>query len=303
MDLYFRTILNSLSEENCNICDEKKNKIKESIKFNVTDNFVFKMCDNHFTEKKEYPNDVEVLIEYIKNKLFDENIEYSLSENDATPLCDKFFKYRREVNIFTTIEDFSIIVEYITKLKNPMNHKTTDVIRSCLNNYGFFPSVYLINILKQYLDIVGRLPTRLPNYILNKNCMKQNNMNIRVCNCLNMDLMLSFMYLNKSFPTENEYIEFMRKNDLIERDPEAYEEKYKMKTPTKNLTNLITRRFNSNDEKDNCSICLNEFCVKEKIVTLPCCDKMFHDSGKCSVRKWLKENRKCPLCNREVKIK
>ena len=49
-------------------------------------------------------------------------------------------------------------------------------------------------------------------------------------------------------------------------------------------------------EKRRCIICLENFVNFDNIINLSCLH-MFHD--KC-IRKWLKENKFCPICKHDV---
>eukprot|EP01017_Pseudomicrothorax_dubius_P027742 TRINITY_DN3237_c0_g1_i11.p1 TRINITY_DN3237_c0_g1~~TRINITY_DN3237_c0_g1_i11.p1 ORF type:complete len:331 (-),score=67.08 TRINITY_DN3237_c0_g1_i11:124-1017(-) len=52
-------------------------------------------------------------------------------------------------------------------------------------------------------------------------------------------------------------------------------------------------------EKENsCSVCLSQFEAREEILVLPC-KHYFHDP--CLVP-WLRKNRQCPVCKRDVKV-
>ena len=50
--------------------------------------------------------------------------------------------------------------------------------------------------------------------------------------------------------------------------------------------------------QDNCVICLNDFQEKEKVMKLGC-DHIFHVD---CMKDWLENNKKCPLCKKDIKI-
>jgi len=50
--------------------------------------------------------------------------------------------------------------------------------------------------------------------------------------------------------------------------------------------------------QDNCIICLNDFQEKEKVMKLGC-DHIFHVD---CMKDWLENNKKCPLCKKDIKI-
>ena len=60
--------------------------------------------------------------------------------------------------------------------------------------------------------------------------------------------------------------------------------------------------YNANNEtkgeQKNCSICLEDFVVGDKIIYLPC----FHYYHANCIEKWTQSSDKCPLCNIEIKI-
>ena len=46
-----------------------------------------------------------------------------------------------------------------------------------------------------------------------------------------------------------------------------------------------------------CSICINDFSMRDKVKKLPLCQHPFHE--KC-IDIWLKRSRECPLCKRSA---
>ena len=60
----------------------------------------------------------------------------------------------------------------------------------------------------------------------------------------------------------------------------------------------LTQSMLEKGEQKNCSICLENFEVGEKIIYLPC----FHYYHAQCIEKWVKNSDKCPLCNNEIKI-
>ena len=63
----------------------------------------------------------------------------------------------------------------------------------------------------------------------------------------------------------------------------------------KNLSDK-TSDYGKNAENDFCSICLDEFKTKEKIITLDC-SHYFH---KDCITDWFKKHETCPLCREEL---
>ena len=60
----------------------------------------------------------------------------------------------------------------------------------------------------------------------------------------------------------------------------------------------LTKDMLEKGEQKNCSICLEDFIVGEKIIYLPC----FHYYHAKCIEKWMKNSDKCPLCNNEIKF-
>ena len=51
------------------------------------------------------------------------------------------------------------------------------------------------------------------------------------------------------------------------------------------------------NDNQTCAICHDDFCLGEKICTLPACGHAYH----ClCITHWLKIKAACPLCNRAV---
>ncbi|PIN09102.1 Anaphase-promoting complex (APC), subunit 11 [Handroanthus impetiginosus] len=53
------------------------------------------------------------------------------------------------------------------------------------------------------------------------------------------------------------------------------------------------RWFNGVNNNDSCSICLSDYCVKDKLRCIPECNHWFH--ARC-IDEWLQVNGSCPLC-------
>ena len=60
----------------------------------------------------------------------------------------------------------------------------------------------------------------------------------------------------------------------------------------------LTQEMLEKGEQKNCSICLDDFAVGDKIIYLPC----FHYYHAKCIEKWTQSSDKCPLCNIEIKI-
>jgi ATPase subunit of ABC transporter with duplicated ATPase domains len=60
----------------------------------------------------------------------------------------------------------------------------------------------------------------------------------------------------------------------------------------------LTQDIINKAETKECSICLEEYYIYNKISYLPC----FHFFHTTCIKNWLKNSKKCPLCNIEVKF-
>ena len=60
----------------------------------------------------------------------------------------------------------------------------------------------------------------------------------------------------------------------------------------------LTKEMLEKEKKKNCSICLDDFVVGDKIMYLPC----FHYYHSKCIEKWAHSSDKCPLCNTEIDI-
>ncbi|CAH9145401.1 unnamed protein product [Cuscuta epithymum] len=66
------------------------------------------------------------------------------------------------------------------------------------------------------------------------------------------------------------------------------------------ISNLKTEKFDGNTNGELCSVCLAEYKEGDVITPLePSCSHIFHNE--CVV-KWLRKNRRCPLCRSQVVI-
>ena len=60
----------------------------------------------------------------------------------------------------------------------------------------------------------------------------------------------------------------------------------------------LTQDIINKAEAKECSICLEEYTVENKISYLPC----FHFFHSLCIKNWTKKSKKCPLCNIEIKF-
>ena len=77
----------------------------------------------------------------------------------------------------------------------------------------------------------------------------------------------------------------------------------KMKNTIENIEDFVeeqelTENMLEKGRQKNCSICLENYLVGDKIVYLPC----FHFYHTKCIQTWVKSSDKCPLCNVEIKF-
>ena len=77
----------------------------------------------------------------------------------------------------------------------------------------------------------------------------------------------------------------------------------KMKNTIENLADFVeeqelTKNMLEKGHQKNCSICLENYLIGDKIVYLPC----FHFYHTKCIQTWMKSSDKCPLCNVEIKF-
>ena len=77
----------------------------------------------------------------------------------------------------------------------------------------------------------------------------------------------------------------------------------KIKNNIENITDFVeeqelTDSMLEKGKQKNCSICLENYFVGDKIIYLPC----FHFFHSKCIQTWMKSSDKCPLCNVEIKF-
>ena len=63
------------------------------------------------------------------------------------------------------------------------------------------------------------------------------------------------------------------------------------------LENLDEFNYIKGDNNEVCCICLNEYLIEEKVITLPRCEHLFH--SQC-IKSWLRQSNTCPFCRMVV---
>lgn len=122
-------------------------------------------------------------------------------------------------------------------------------------------------------------------------------------------LFLSYQYYiqEKRVGTLEEIAEYELLLNEIENDPEEFHNKHKHNIPTQNLFKLKYKLMDEKlfKEKDPaCGICQYDIEISQKYYELPC-GHLFHENGdeclECAtIIFWLKNNKLCPICKKEV---
>lgn len=107
--------------------------------------------------------------------------------------------------------------------------------------------------------------------------------------------------------TTEEIIHFAQLMDELEEDPEEFHEKYKLKTPTPNLSALQSQSMTNEIQEPMCGICQDQIEIEQQYYKLPCCH-LFHATdneclGNSTIMCWLRENKVCPICKQEIVLK
>ena len=121
--------------------------------------------------------------------------------------------------------------------------------------------------------------------------------------CSVVAIFYEFYKQEKRMANEDEIFEYISNLQRINTDPERYYQDTKMHLPTPNLNLLLPKK---SGKTDNCGLCMEEIKEGEECFVLPC-DHLFHcEDEKCidtTVKKWLSENKGCPVCKQEVILK
>ena len=125
------------------------------------------------------------------------------------------------------------------------------------------------------------------------------------------DIKLAYLYYlqENRVATPDELIQFENMMYEIENDPDEFHQKYKHKTPTKNISKLNIEIMNEQFYKDKqpvCGLCQEDILVSKEYYKLPC-EHLFHKNEidcleSANIIYWLKENNVCPMCKNEIKL-
>lgn len=212
-------------------------------------------------------------------------------------------------NIFETISTSNLDQDYLIDYCHFLGIQKPEVDRTILLklesfyiSYGYLPEN--IDTFSHFIlsnCFCGAIPledineaSKVLSHILAKACT--------VAPCHVVAIFLEFYKQEKRMANEDEIFEYINNLRRINEDPERYYQDTKMHLPTQNLS-LLTPQKSCKD--DNCGLCLEEIKEGEECFILPC-NHIFHsDEEKClntTVKKWLSENKSCPMCKQEVII-
>jgi len=257
----------------------------------------------NYNSSSRYYEQIDKFIPNIKNKL-KEIISKEKEENPETFLSFDPIIIRIILEIvfqpyspYTYLNDDFIIekIESIT-IETILNKILQWYSRFKLCNCNIFGLCYNdlsnleINILKMIIKTYF-----IEHYIILK------------CN----DIKNAYLYYiqENRVATPDELIQFENMMYEIENDPDEFHQKYKHKTPTKNISKLDFQVMNEELFKDKqpvCGLCQDEIITSQEYYKLPC-EHMFHKNeidclDSANIIYWLKENNFCPMCKNEINL-
>jgi hypothetical protein len=123
--------------------------------------------------------------------------------------------------------------------------------------------------------------------------------------CEELIFVIQYYTLNKTIPTDEELLEYIRNNIEFENDPEQFHQKDKIHVPTLNLDKL-SPIIKDTKVEEYCSLC-QEQIGNNAFYKLPNCHHLFHASKEHCLEEsciidWLSKHKYCPNCKTEVKI-
>ena len=123
--------------------------------------------------------------------------------------------------------------------------------------------------------------------------------------CNELTFVYQYYVLNKTVPTENDLIDFIRNALQFELNPEEYHQKDKVLVPTLNLDKL-SPIIKDTYVDSLCSLCQNDI-GNHSFFKIPPCNHMFHATkeeclGEYNIIDWLSSHTQCPNCKIKVSI-
>jgi hypothetical protein len=122
--------------------------------------------------------------------------------------------------------------------------------------------------------------------------------------CDMIEISYLFYLQEKRVGTMEEIIQFSQMMEELEDNPDEFHEKYKLKTPTPNLSQLQSQPMTNEITEPMCGICQDQIQIEQQYFKLPC-SHLFHAKddeclGNSTILCWLRENKVCPICKQEV---
>lgn len=211
-------------------------------------------------------------------------------------------------NLFETIEnyqkiDITTLKEYCSVVGLPNPHSSIiNRMKQFYNCFGYLPEdleTFCRNILSNCsCGVIG--PEDIPEAAeILANLMKREN-RIPICNYVAINL--EYFRQEGRIPTYEQLGSYINNLHRVETDPERFHQEEKLRLPTPNLENLKATRC---CKEDNCGLCLEEINKDQECFQLNCGHIFHSDEDACighTIKKWLSENKSCPLCKQEVII-
>lgn len=236
-------------------------------------------------------------IKFVKKQNKNVNNRLNISSNqmlscfDSSKILYKNISNHSPLNSFPKVryksqnkQSYESIKLEMNKLKNQLNKQNKEIEKSQnkINNL-LNENLNLKNQIKKYKEKIEELKKKEN---LNKENLLYNyfvEMNEQIMHSLNEDMP------NLDNMTYEELLALEEKMGNVKK---GFSEKEKYNLPVV----VYSKKWFKN--QDNCVICLNDFQEKEKVMKLGC-DHIFHVD---CMKDWLENNKKCPLCKKDIKI-
>lgn len=211
-------------------------------------------------------------------------------------------------NLFGTIENYQKIdndtlKEYCSVVGLPNPHSSIlQRMKQFYNCFGYLPEdleIFSRNILSNCTcGVINPEDIQEASLILSKLMVREN----RIPVCTYVSINLEFYRQEGRIATYEELSNYINNLYRVETDPEQFHQEEKLRFPTPNLDKLHPVKC---CKEDNCGLCMDEIKKDQECFQLNCGHIFHSDSDSCignTIKKWLSENKSCPLCKREVII-
>ena len=258
----------------------------------------------------------------LPNNLF--NSQHNLINNPNDLSRSVLLNRNNTLNLGTMNMSTNPNFGYNTFNNNPYNFQN-NLNMSMINpqlNLGMsmnmmYPSPYIPPpqnnfIIPNQNGLLNSISYPINNYIMPPNMMSNNMYNYNLNNYQNPymggQMMNPINNINRTNIINNQRNNENQNNNIINIDNNNNNKNDKKDDEKNKIRNQLIKEFDEfqykNKDKfgdtftdDECSICIMKYRVTEKIKILPC-KHIFHK--KC-IKKWLKKNDTCPLCNFDIK--